>query len=281
MQESGASRLASGREPRYDLASGLQTVERARVFARAFRPRPRSPAMHESLAMVGEWLLQAAVLPDTIVTKQVVTEPGVFDRIAGIASGLMSIALLVLAVVVTPAAWNLRNSHKRLSDVLDRVYGDINPIMRHASSIADNVDYITTSVRTDVQQINATIAAANQRLNQAVEQTEARLNEFNALIAVVQQEAERIFVSTAATARGVRAGAATLSADVGAEITGRPDAELLDLEELAAMDAMAYSALDEDDDEEGTLGTDNDSDEATGHWTRPRVRPRPRRRDIS
>lgn len=237
--------------------------------------------MHESLVTMGQWLLlQAGTFPDTLITRQVVAEQGVFDRIAGVASGLMSIALLALAVAVIPAAWNLRNSHKKLSDVLDRVYGDINPIMRHASSIADNIDYITTSVRTDVQQINATIAAANQRLHQAVEQTEARLNEFNALIAVVQQEAERMFVSTAATARGVRAGAATLSADVGAEMTGRRDAELLDVEELATLDAMGYTAMDADDDyEEDTLGTD-DSDPATG-WTRPRIRPRGRKRDFS
>lgn len=230
---------------------------------------------------MGQWLLlQAGTFPDTLITRQVVAEQGVFDRIAGVASGLMSIALLALAVAVIPAAWNLRNSHKKLSDVLDRVYGDINPIMRHASSIADNVDYITTSIRTDVQQINATIAAANQRLHQAVEQTEERLNEFNALIAVVQQEAEGLFVSTAATARGVRAGAATLSADVGAEMTGRRDAELLDVEELAALDAMGYTAMDADDDyEEDTLGTD-DSDPATG-WTRPRIRPRGRKRDFS
>lgn len=230
---------------------------------------------------MGQWLLlQAGTFPDTLITRQVVAEQGVFDRIAGVASGLMSIALLALAVAVIPAAWNLRNSHKKLSDVLDRVYGDINPIMRHASSIADNVDYITTSVRTDVQQINATIAAANQRLHQAVEQTEERLNEFNALIAVVQQEAEGLFVSTAATARGVRAGAATLSADVGAEMMGRRDAELLDVEELATLDAMGYTAMDADDDyEEDTLGTD-DSDPATG-WTRPRIRPRGRKRDFS
>lgn len=237
--------------------------------------------MHESLVTMGQWLLlQAGTFPDTLITRQVVAEQGVFDRIAGVASGLMSIALLALAVAVIPAAWNLRNSHKKLSDVLDRVYGDINPIMRHASSIADNIDYITTSVRTDVQQINATIAAANQRLHQAVEQTEERLNEFNALIAVVQQEAEGLFVSTAATARGVRAGAATLSADVGAEMTGRRDAELLDVEELATLDAMGYTAMDADDDyEEDTLGTD-DSDPATG-WTRPRIRPRGRKRDFS
>ena len=238
--------------------------------------------MAESLVTLGEWLLlQAATLPDTIVTKQVVTDPSAFDRIAGIASGVMSIALTGLAIAVIPAAWNLRNSHKKFNEVLDRVYGDINPLMRHASSIADNVDYVTTSVRTDVQQINATIAAANQRLHEAVQQTEERLNEFNALIAVVQQEAEQMFVSTAATARGVRAGAATFSADVGAEIAAGRDGELLDLEELAALDALGYAAL--ADDEESARGIDDD-DEANpgpGHRTRPRVRPRGRRGDLS
>ena len=231
-------------------------------------------AMHESLATVGQWLLQAATaLPDTIITKPVVGETSTFDRIAGIASGLMSIALTALAIAVIPAAWNLRNSHKKLTEVLDRVYGDINPIMRHASSIADNVDYITTSIRTDVQQINATIAAANQRLHQAVDQTEERLQEFNALIAVVQDEAEQLFVSTAATARGVRAGAASLGGDVGLEITRTRDAELLDREELATLDAMGYAALGAEDDEEGELGID-DADAATGGRTQPRVRPR-------
>lgn len=232
--------------------------------------------MHESLATMGHWLLQAAAtLPDTIVTRQVAVEPTTFDRITGLASGLMSIALTALAIAVIPAAWNLRNSHKRLSEVLDRVYGDINPLMRHASSIADNVDYITTSIRTDVQQINATIAAANQRLHQAVDQTEERLQEFNALIAVVQQEAEQLFVSTAATARGVRAGAATLGGDVGADIARARDAELLDLEELATMDSMGYAAHTADDYEEDGIGT-NDSEPAAGNRAHPRVRPRRR-----
>ena len=54
--------------------------------------------------------------------------------------------------------------------------------MRHASAIADNVNYITTSIRADVQQINATIAAANERLQQAVQLTERRMSEFNALL---------------------------------------------------------------------------------------------------
>ena len=153
------------------------------------------------------WLLQAArTLPDTLVTKQVVTDPGLFQKITTYTSGLASIALLILAVALVPAAWNFRKSYGKISDMLDRIYGDINPIMRHASAIADNLNYITTSVRVDVQKVSQTVASANQRLMSSVELAEDRIKELNALLAVVQEEAESAFVSTASTIRGVRTG---------------------------------------------------------------------------
>lgn len=161
-----------------------------------------------ALLMLGSaWLLQAArTLPDTIVTKQVVTDPGLFQKITTYASGLASIALLILAVALVPAAWNFRKSYGKISDMMDRIYGDVNPIMRHASTIADNVNYITTSVRVDVQKVSQTVASANQRLMASVELAEDRVKELNALLAVVQEEAESAFVSTASTIRGVRTG---------------------------------------------------------------------------
>jgi uncharacterized protein YoxC len=153
------------------------------------------------------WLLQAASsLPDTIITKQVEVDPGLFTKITTYASGLASIALLVLTVALVPAAWNFRKSYAKISDMMDRIYGDINPIMRHASTIADNVNYITTAVRVDVQKVSQTVAAANQRLMSSVELAEDRIKDLNALLAVVQEEAESAFISTASTVRGVRTG---------------------------------------------------------------------------
>jgi uncharacterized protein YoxC len=153
------------------------------------------------------WLMQVAqALPDTIITKQVEVDPGLFTKITTVASGLASIALLVLTVALVPAAWNFRKSYAKISDMMDRIYGDINPIMRHASTIADNVNYITTSVRVDVQKVSQTVASANQRLMSSVELAEERIQELNALLAVVQEEAESAFVSTASTLRGVRTG---------------------------------------------------------------------------
>jgi uncharacterized protein YoxC len=158
--------------------------------------------------IAGAQLLQqaASAFPDTLYTKQVVAEPGLWEKITAAAGGIMTITVIVLAAALVPAAWNFRKSYKKVSDMLDKIYGDINPLMRHASSIADNVDYITTSIRVDVQQVSQGVAAVNQRLQDAVAGAESRMRELNALLDVVQEEAESAFVTTAATIRGVQTG---------------------------------------------------------------------------
>ncbi|HEY5023047.1 MAG TPA: hypothetical protein VII30_11240 [Gemmatimonadaceae bacterium] len=156
----------------------------------------------------GAELLQqvARTLPDTIYTKQIVAEPGLWEKVVSVASGVMTITVIILTVALVPAAWNFRKSYKKVSDMLDKIYGDINPLMRHASAIADNVDYITTSIRVDVQQVSQTVAAVNQRLQEAVAGAEDRMKQLNALLDVVQEEAESAFVTTASTIRGVQTG---------------------------------------------------------------------------
>jgi uncharacterized protein YoxC len=154
-----------------------------------------------------ELLLQAATsLPDTIYTKEIVTEPGFWQKVASVASGVMTITIIILTIALVPAAWNFRKSYKKTSEMLDKIYGDINPLMRHASAIADNVDYISTAIRVDIQQVSQTVAAVNQRLQKATVAAEERINQLNALLDVVQEEAESAFVTTASTIRGVRTG---------------------------------------------------------------------------
>lgn len=145
-------------------------------------------------------------LPDTLVTKQVTTEPGLFSKITSIASGLMTIALLVLAVGLVPAAWNFRKTYKKVNELIDKVYGDVAPLVRSASMVAEDAREIISIVKGDVRQVQQTVAGANARLLKAVREAEERLDQFNALIEVVQEEAETAFVDTASTVRGVRTG---------------------------------------------------------------------------
>jgi len=206
-----------------------------------------------------EWLVQvASTLPDTIITKQVAVEQGAFEKVASVAQGLMSIAILVLTVVLVPAAWNFRNSYKRVNELIDRFYGDIGPLVRNVNTIADNVNYITTSIRVDVQQFSRTAALANERLTTAVMTAERRLNELDALLRVVQHEAEDVFVSTASTLRGMRAGATTFREEV-------EDGLIAGADEFDDEQAL--------DEREETHGDDGETE--SGEW---RERPRVRRR---
>jgi hypothetical protein len=142
--------------------------------------------------------------------------------------------------------------------LIDRFYGDIGPLVRNANAIADNVNYITTAIRVDVQQFNQTVTLANERLTLAVKTAERRLNELDALMRVVQREAEEAFVSTASTLRGVRAGATTFRDQV---------------ENGALADVDAPEDDDAFEDSEETHGDDSETE---SEWhERPRVRPRP------
>jgi len=164
-----------------------------------------------TLAHAGAWLLtQVATLPDTIVTKQAPIQPGWFEQLGQYLRAAMTLAILVLTVAVVPAAWNFRKSYQKISDLLDRVYADVNPITHHASRIAENIDYVTTALRADVQRASATLTDANTRLQDAIRNAEARARDFDALLAVVQDESEGAFVSTASTMKGMRTGMETL-----------------------------------------------------------------------
>lgn len=211
--------------------------------------------MIDLITRPGAWLLQqAATSPDTLVMKTVAAERGWFETVATIANGITSIALVVLVVAGAPMAWVFWRTVRRMQQVLDHVQAEVAPLARRAGSIADNLDYITTSIRHDVQQVNATIASANRRLQDAVDMTESRLKGFNALLQVAQEEAEQAFVSTAAAVRGVRSGVA------------------------------AFGAPDDEPAERAGGGSEHDDDDATneesngGAGGRPAARPRLRSR---
>ena len=226
--------------------------------------------MTELITRPVAWMLQqAATFPDTVVMKTVTAQRGWFETVTGIASGVMTLTLLGLAIFLAPAAWSFWRTFRKVRDLLDKVYADVMPIAKHGHNIADNLDYITTSIRSDVQLVNATIANANERLQQAATLTERRMNEFNALLQVVQQEAEQAFVSTAAAVRGVRTGAATL---------GGMDT----LDDLVDEELISGGTDDGNDDEsdEDTVRGERIEDDASADRAaaRPRLRSRRRRR---
>jgi uncharacterized protein YoxC len=123
---------------------------------------------------------------------------------------IVAVAVVVLAIVL---AIVLARMSKVLSEVRTGVHTNLGPVSERARGIAENVEFITRTIRTDVEKLNGSVTAVTDQLKLASERMEERIEDFNALMEVVQEEAEDVFIDAAATVRGVRAGARSIAGD--------------------------------------------------------------------
>ena len=222
--------------------------------------------MTSVLTLVGDLFLQgAATSRDTIITKQVLADRGFFEQLTAAVSTIMTFALLALVVVAIPVAWRLRTTYLKVDTLLERIHNDVAPIISNAHSITDNLNFITTAVRTDVAKLHETIDSGNERVRLAMDQSERRVKEFNALLRVVQEEAEGLFISTASTVRGVQQGTRVFQDHSGMDLAS---------DELDA----AETARDLDLEEENDGNERRTESPADAGPAAPRVRPRARGR---
>jgi uncharacterized protein YoxC len=181
----------------------------------------------------------AAATPETTLVRTVNSGPGwytVFSQIVGAVTALVFLALMVILI---PAVAKFRKTATQFAKVLQHIEHSIDPVTKHASRIADNVEYVTTSVRADVQELRRTLHDANTGVRNAIGSTEQRLHELGALLRLAQNEAEHAFVSTASTLRGMQAGAASFQERVRPLDDDDDDDDLddLDVDTVAADDA--------------------------------------------
>jgi hypothetical protein len=130
----------------------------------------------------------------------------------------MGVAFVVLTLIVGRLLLRVDGA---VREMRIGVRQNLGPVSDRARSISDNVEFITQALRTDVERLNASVKALTDRLHLASERMEERIEEFNALMEVVQSEAEDIFIDTASTVRGVRAGAQS----IGSARAGKPGRE--------------------------------------------------------
>ena len=185
--------------------------------------------------------------------------------LAAIANVVIALAIIVLVGVVVVVALELKRSQRRIDALIDRAEAGLTPFLGRMEEITDNVRSITDTVRSDMGSVSETVRVANDTVRDAVAVTQERLNDFTALLSVVQEEAEGLFVSTASTLHGVRSGADVFRRRSGTDLAS----EELDAAELAD---------DLDIQEEGDGHDDDTEPTAEAPAAAPRIRPRPRSR---
>ena len=126
--------------------------------------------------------------------------------LSAVASLVSAVAVLVVAAVAVAVGLELRSTIRRLEGAVDRAKTGLTPVVNNVRDISQSVRAMSDSLRGDVERVNETVTAITERVQHALVVSEERLGEFNALLDIVQDEAERLFVSTASTVRGVRRG---------------------------------------------------------------------------
>src|SRR5262245_54658928 len=120
-------------------------------------------------------------------------------QVIAVAAVVIALAMVVLVGVAITIGRRLQQSEAAAAASLVRLRSQIAPLIENSIAVSENLKYISGSLRGDVRRIASTVASANDRMHQAVSATERRLHEFNALLSVVQDEAEDLFVATAST----------------------------------------------------------------------------------
>ena len=163
--------------------------------------------------------------------------------------GLLALVVLASLGAVALLAFlrRLDRHGRRLTDIARRLEEQSRPVLERAAGVADNVEAVSRSLRDEARHLTGSVRALSDRLRQASTHMETRIDEFNALLEVVQAEAEETFLKTAAAVRGVGAGARALERARG---TAR---SVLPVEE----DAPAGLAGDEPADTPAVTGPDD------------------------
>lgn len=92
----------------------------------------------------------------------------------------------------------------RMERVFARTERDMEPVIEHLQNSADNMDYVTTALRSDVEAVGDTVDRAARSTRRLLGMAEERATEINGFLEVVQEEAEETFLSTASLLRALR-----------------------------------------------------------------------------
>jgi len=142
---------------------------------------------------------QVAVAADTVVT---VRARDAYDLVFGLAAGTFVFLLLIIILALLFILLQIRNAIRSVDRTREKFLADeavesIRKTVGHVESMAD-------SLRSETDRVSASIGKVSEQVTLASRRMEERIEEFNALMEVVQEEAENAFVDTASSARGVR-----------------------------------------------------------------------------
>lgn len=156
-------------------------------------------------------------LPDTVLTRQVATDTGFFDKVSTIGGAILSIAVLLLAIGLLIAAWNFGKAVKGFLEFLRELRVDMAPVIRNVTVVSEDVQDITKRARKQAEKVDEKVDQAHAMVDKAfkktdsiventLKKTDSQVRRFQSFVGMVQDKIESGFISAASTVRGVQTG---------------------------------------------------------------------------
>ena len=95
---------------------------------------------------------------------------------------LLSLLLIASLVTALPTLRRLASLLRRTDRFLERTEREIDPVLDHLRRSADDLDYITSAVRSDVESVGDTVEQATRTTRTLLELAEARAGEINGFL---------------------------------------------------------------------------------------------------
>jgi uncharacterized protein YoxC len=150
------------------------------------------------------------------------------DVLGSVATIVVAIALLMIGFGAIFAGLRVKKLMKMLEGHAQKLRVDLSPAIHHVTAVSENVDFMSRTVRKDVEKLSETVTSADRSLRRAAQEAERRAVEFNALLEVVQEEAEDLLLGGAAALRGAKVGAETFRRFRAVEAEDEEDCEVED-----------------------------------------------------
>jgi methyl-accepting chemotaxis protein len=134
---------------------------------------------------------------------------GDIQMVMAIATSILALFALAIAAAALFAVLKVR---KALERGLDSLPSKADPMLAAATRVAENAREVSDTVKVRVRDMLDNLEDITERLKTGADSVEDRVKRFGVVVDVVQEEAEKLMLDAASTARGVHTASERLRA---------------------------------------------------------------------
>lgn len=149
--------------------------------------------------------LSAAV--DTIIVRQVPPVRTAFEQVVFVASGITSIAVLVLLIAGLVALLAMRRKAEEMKERIDELVAELRPLAQNASAMYQDVREVTKDVKDMVDESRETFSEVSTRVRASVATLAQRVDQTSRIIQRVNDSAETMATVASTAMGGLKLGA--------------------------------------------------------------------------